>query len=145
MARRVELSAHLRECSRCDRSFRVFALSAPVLHSNSEPERRTTPIRTGSLRPVRALNGQLKRNPYRARHASGWGGAVAAFMIAAAAGIAAYVAVTPKVTFEDAIVADNSGASVSSYNTSDSSFSQEIMGQDTAAQDPNLQNASFEE
>ncbi|MGH7985978.1 MAG: hypothetical protein ACREQX_06800 [Candidatus Binataceae bacterium] len=30
-------TAHLRQCARCDRAFRVFALSAPVLQSENEP------------------------------------------------------------------------------------------------------------
>ena len=35
--RRAEILAHLKSCAKCDRAFRLFALSAPVLHSESEP------------------------------------------------------------------------------------------------------------
>ncbi len=35
--RRAELSAHLASCAKCDHAFRVFALTAPVLHSETEP------------------------------------------------------------------------------------------------------------
>ncbi|MDO8432942.1 MAG: hypothetical protein Q7S58_11095 [Candidatus Binatus sp.] len=35
--RRAELLAHLAGCAKCDRAFRAFALTAPVLHSDSEP------------------------------------------------------------------------------------------------------------
>src|SRR5690349_8984757 len=36
--RRAQLLLHLRGCTACDRSFRSFALTAPVLYSASEPE-----------------------------------------------------------------------------------------------------------
>ena len=35
--RRAEILAHLKSCAKCDHAFRVFALSAPVLHSEAEP------------------------------------------------------------------------------------------------------------
>lgn len=35
--RRAELMAHLTSCTKCDHAFRVFALTAPVLHSETEP------------------------------------------------------------------------------------------------------------
>ena len=35
--RRAEILAHLNSCAKCDHAFRVFALTAPVLHSESEP------------------------------------------------------------------------------------------------------------
>lgn len=41
--RRAELSAHLAACAKCDHAFRVFALTAPVLHSESEPSGVATP------------------------------------------------------------------------------------------------------
>jgi hypothetical protein len=34
--RRAELLAHLKGCEKCDHAFRVFALSAPVLHGEME-------------------------------------------------------------------------------------------------------------
>jgi len=34
--RRRELLAHLKGCSKCDRAFRAFALTAPMLHSKDE-------------------------------------------------------------------------------------------------------------
>src|ERR1700730_16454174 len=35
--RRAEILAHLKSCAKCDHAFRLFALTAPVLHSESEP------------------------------------------------------------------------------------------------------------
>jgi predicted anti-sigma-YlaC factor YlaD len=43
--RSAELYAHLKECPKCDHAFRVFALSAPVLHSPAEPERNAAEYR----------------------------------------------------------------------------------------------------
>lgn len=34
--RRAGLLAHLKECEKCDHAFRLFALSAPVLHADME-------------------------------------------------------------------------------------------------------------
>ncbi|HUO05442.1 MAG TPA: hypothetical protein VMU16_09620 [Candidatus Binataceae bacterium] len=35
--RRAELLEHLRGCDKCDHAFRLFALTAPVLHSDDVP------------------------------------------------------------------------------------------------------------
>jgi len=40
---RAELSEHLRSCAKCDHAYRLFALSAPVLHSESQPDRPALP------------------------------------------------------------------------------------------------------
>jgi len=37
--RQAALAGHMKECNRCDAAFRAFALSAPGVHSGSEPER----------------------------------------------------------------------------------------------------------
>ncbi|MGH7814909.1 MAG: hypothetical protein ACREQI_13010 [Candidatus Binataceae bacterium] len=36
--RRPEVLAHLHECAKCDRAFRIFALTAPALHSEPAPD-----------------------------------------------------------------------------------------------------------
>ena len=36
--RRAELLAHLKGCGKCDHAFRIFALTAPVLHGKTEPD-----------------------------------------------------------------------------------------------------------
>ena len=45
--RRGELLAHLKGCEKCDHAFRVFALTAPVLHGEMErhPARASRPAR----------------------------------------------------------------------------------------------------
>lgn len=51
--RRAELLAHLKGCEKCDHAFRIFALTAPVLHG--EMERQAASRREFSLadRPQR--------------------------------------------------------------------------------------------
>jgi len=43
--RRAAFLAHLAECSKCDGAFRIFALTAPVFHSEAEPTRATPTLR----------------------------------------------------------------------------------------------------
>lgn len=45
--RRGELLVHLKECEKCDHAFRVFALTAPVLHGDMEQQasRASNPAR----------------------------------------------------------------------------------------------------
>jgi hypothetical protein len=45
--RRTELLAHLKGCEKCDHAFRVFALTAPVLHGEMERQasRASAPAR----------------------------------------------------------------------------------------------------
>ena len=56
--RRAAFNAHLGECVKCDGAFRVFALTAPVLHGEAEPRRpalarRATASRSGEVRSYR--------------------------------------------------------------------------------------------
>jgi anti-sigma factor RsiW len=87
---RAALVEHLAGCSKCDRAFRNFALSAPVLHSTSEPPRRQAAERTGMR------NTQSRRPPAVGRgeaHRRGLAmSAAAMFLVAASLG--AYLSVT---------------------------------------------------
>jgi hypothetical protein len=47
---RTAFNGHLRECGKCDGAFRVFALTAPVLHSEAEPNRPALATRTSASR-----------------------------------------------------------------------------------------------
>lgn len=126
--RRTQLLAHLRGCAACDRSFRVFALTAPVLYSATEPDGNVAPVRS----MVREASGfellSAKRPPIVER----FNRILPAFVMAAAAVIALYFAVPPRMTFEDAIGADNSNADVATSPSTDSWLSQEVMAQNTA-------------
>jgi|SRR5579863_250648 len=141
---RTDLVAHLRECARCDHSFRLFALSAPVVHSAVEPEAGSRAQRNGGLHTV-ALSARrsgtvARRDTMMKRH---WRGAGAALTMAAAAMLAIYVATAPRDTFEEAL-AGNSNPDIETAVTVApvSVFGQEITGpQDTDIQDPLLQEA----
>ncbi len=62
LERRAGFSSHLENCDRCDRSFRLFALGAPVFHSDREPEMALRPV-SAPLRPRIAV----ARRPMRLR------------------------------------------------------------------------------
>jgi hypothetical protein len=57
--RRTELVAHLKRCQKCDHAFRVFALTAPVLHG--EMEQNAAP----ASRPARRREFSLADRPRR--------------------------------------------------------------------------------
>jgi len=86
--RRAELMAHLKGCAKCDRAFRVFALTAPVLYSDAEPKSRTT------ARPVVRRVALVSRSAAGARS---WLAMCASVMVIVAASFAAYLSVTAPV------------------------------------------------
>lgn len=141
MDARATLVAHLRECARCDHSFRLFALSAPVVHSAVEPEAGSGAQRSGGLHTV-ALSARrsgtvARRDTMMKRQRRGVG---AALTMAVTAILAIYVATAPRDTFEEALVG-NSNPDVETAVTVApvSLFGQEIAGHDTDTQDPLLQ------
>ncbi|MBV8358246.1 MAG: hypothetical protein JO189_09970, partial [Deltaproteobacteria bacterium] len=129
--RQGQLLMHLRGCATCDRSFRTFALTAPVLYSATEPDPNPQAARqiglnvNGSNLSSSASNTELRSNAWTLNRF------LPAFVMAAAAAIALYFAVPPHMTFEDAIATDNSNTEVASYPLTDSFFGQELMIQDT--------------
>jgi hypothetical protein len=126
---RAQLLAHLRRCTSCDRSFRSFALTAPVLYSAFEPEWDSVigemPFQTAAFHERRRSRAEY-RGPVR-----GLSRALPAFVMAAAALIALYFAAPGPVTFEDAIAADNPNVEVTAYPSTDSLFGQEVIAQVT--------------
>ena len=133
--RRGLLLTHLRGCATCDRSFRNFALTAPVLYSAADPA-----LNSGRARES-GLNVGVFNLP-SAQSVEGYGPIIRtlnrvlpAFVMAAAAVLALYFAAPPRVTFEDAI-ADNTNAEVASYPSTDSFFGQEVMAQGTMVAEP---------
>jgi len=132
---RAQLLTHLRGCATCDRSFRTFALTAPVLYSATEPE-----WSSGAARPIGLDTGgfDLSSVPSRAERRSNaqrLNRFLPAFVMAAAAAIALYFAAPPHMTFEDAIASENSNNEVASYPSTDSLFGQELMTQGTTVPD----------
>lgn len=101
--RRGALVAHLKECAKCDAAFRSFALSAPVLHSESEPVRSAAAAR--SDRSPRRDSARRGGAVYReARITRAWVSMAAAVTLFVTGAFAAYFSVaTPVGSLTDAI------------------------------------------
>jgi anti-sigma factor RsiW len=97
--RRVAFLAHLEECSKCDGAFRVFALTAPVFHSEAEPSR--TPVTVRRLPASARREGRFYRAP---RRSSAWLSMAAVLALFVTGASAAYFSVAaPTETLSDAI------------------------------------------
>ncbi len=94
---REELLGHLKECAGCDRAFRTFALTGPLLYSDAIPA-RGTPSHRHASRSVSAMRRGGDNAPPTLR-------AVCAMLaMVFAAGFAAYLATAaPRQTLDDAI------------------------------------------
>jgi hypothetical protein len=89
--RRRKLLEHLRNCAGCDRAFRAFALTAPVLHSDSRPV--AMPSDGVSHRPASS-----------APKPRVWLAATAVATLTMAATVAVYLAVAaPRQTLDEAL------------------------------------------
>jgi anti-sigma factor RsiW len=141
---RTAFLAHVGRCARCDRAFRVFALTAPVLHGDSasrepmgvaqasvathesSPYARRDPVptfRRGA--PVTPVVPRASRTVW------------AAAALAAAALFAIYVAAaTPGQTFEDAITGEDAVGDLSTATPESAVFGDAVLDQDTLTQDP---------
>ena len=99
---RATMLAHLGQCSACDHAFRVFALSAPVLHSATEPARTGHRCREGASHGISARRGAgIYREAHRARP---WIATYAASVLLMLGAAAAYLSVhEPVQTLSDAI------------------------------------------
>ena len=130
---RTALLAHLSGCSTCDRAFRSFALTAPVLYSTNQPDassQTTRPSHLGgtglsSIAPLGVARSSIAR----------LNNLLPVFAMAAAAAIVLYFAVPPHMTFEDAIAASNSTTELASYPPIDSVFGRELMAQGATTPD----------
>jgi hypothetical protein len=128
--RRRELLAHLKGCSKCDRAFRAFALTAPMLHSGgaatAEAGVSAAPhiahgISTNfhvNLNGVRSADTQRaaeivqRASVYRLaerRPSRGWREAVAGVSAVAAAMMLVYFSVAaPSQSFDEALISSDS-------------------------------------
>ena len=131
---RVAFSAHLGRCAKCDRSFRTFALSAPVLHSEREPEPRPRPAGTArsAVRPLAA-----RRVPSQRNGMAPWRAMAAAAILLIISGTAAWRAVAPaSQDVMEAIAGDDPAVEPVSYTPDAGIFSQDVIGTDPSVQEP---------
>ncbi|HVA76458.1 MAG TPA: hypothetical protein VNF27_01115 [Candidatus Binataceae bacterium] len=91
--RRAALGAHLGQCLKCDQAFRLFAISAPVLHSEQGPDLRAAPAQEFTLES--ALRRPLADPRANYREPRRWLAMCASALIFLAASTGAYLAVTP--------------------------------------------------
>jgi predicted anti-sigma-YlaC factor YlaD len=86
--RRTALTAHLKECAKCEQAFRTFALTAPVLHCDAEPPARRVVTRLQALGARRPPSVTRRRAPVRR-----WAAMCAVITIFVAAGLSAWLSV----------------------------------------------------
>ena len=116
--RRAGLIAHLKGCMKCDHAFRLFALTAPVLHSERAPPAPSAAIKAGPGFPM--LERPDRFAPVSRTHGAmrQWLAMSAAAMVFVLASSAAYFSVkAPHETLADAFA--NSDSSVSSETAID--------------------------
>jgi hypothetical protein len=124
---RAAFVAHLGGCQRCDRSFRIFALTAPVLHAKGDPM-VTARASSGKAAVLRATN--VSRSRTRTVRRSWWAAGVAGTI--AAALMALYVgAAKPSSSayaLEQTIIGDDSGVELTSFTTGGELFGPDNSG-----------------
>jgi hypothetical protein len=119
--------AHLESCQRCDRSFRIFALTAPVLHAKSDPmvtsrasSNYATVLRATDI--PRAHTNPVRRSWWTA----GVGGTIAAALMAVY--VAAARPSSSAYALEQTIIGDDSGVELTSFTTGGELFGQDNSG-----------------
>ena len=100
---------HLAGCPACNHAFRSFALTAPVLYGDLARGAAAP----GSAPAVRAYAGGAPR----IRSVEGF-----VIIAALAAALIVYLALPPRVTFEDVIVEDDSSVARTTYSPTDDLF-----------------------
>lgn len=130
---RAAFSAHLGGCAKCDRSFRTFALSAPVLYSDREPEPRARPagIARTAVRPLAS-----RRMPSQRNGMAPWRAIAAAAILLIVSGAAAWTTIPARQDVMEAIAGDDPAVEPVSYTSDASIFSQDVIGSDPSLQEP---------
>ncbi len=135
LAGRARLVEHLRTCARCDHAFRVFALSAPVVHSECRPE-TTSSLARPALNFVRPRRFASARSETIARRAPRrpWQVAAAAMALLAIGGFSAWSSVQwPARNFADSVVGETPEVEPVDY-----SFDNNATAIDAAGSEPAL-------
>jgi hypothetical protein len=121
-----EFISHLDGCAGCDHSFRLFALTAPVLQAQFVEARVMSGRRADSADP--AQSGAAKPSLERTRDERvPWGVFGAAIGMALAAAVAVYFSLIQNVTFEDAIT-DTRGIARATYSPGENLLGVDAIG-----------------
>ncbi len=101
-ALRAAFLSHLTECAGCDRAFRVFAMTAPLLYADTIPAQAAPPSRPRAIRPASIV--RQTGSSGRGTSGRGWSALCAMVVAIAAAGFAAYLAAAmPRQTLDEAL------------------------------------------
>jgi len=133
-ADRTRFAEHLEGCAQCDRAFRAFALSAPVVHSDIQPDEPAAAPRPplNLVRPRRFATARVEPFPRRAPERS-WQ-IVAAAALLLIGGFAAWSSARwPVRNFAETVAGDSSDIEPAIYSSDDASIAAEA-----AAQEPSL-------
>jgi predicted anti-sigma-YlaC factor YlaD len=124
--RRAALSEHLVRCAKCDRAFRAFALTAPVLHSAAEPAARPREARAPHADSARRF--AIAARP-REREGTRWSAMCAAMTLFVAASLAAWLSVTtPVESLGDALSIQDQPAAAQLFEQSIAATSNDFAG-----------------
>jgi hypothetical protein len=139
---RAALVGHLKECTRCDHAFRLFALTAPVMHSESEPG-RTASSRQISRAPAAIVPSHKPAGSRRAAKAlRPWRTACAAILMLTVAGLSAYKAsVVPQQSIDQSLTGGELTVEPASEMSEEGIVGQDLIDQDQPA-DLALQNSA---
>ncbi len=119
-----ELAGHLERCGLCDQAFRLFALTAPVLHSDAE----AIDAMLGSEdrpRPARPTRSRAAAADAAESRATVW---TALSMLIAAIVIAYVAAATPNESLSDALSNSQASSAVSAVQEPPSFFLDDFAG-----------------
>ncbi|MBF6561263.1 MAG: hypothetical protein IVW56_13330 [Candidatus Binataceae bacterium] len=118
VADRAAFSDHLGACQRCDRAFRVFALSAPVLHGHAEPAAGSAGSPIDPVRTYRAAARRLAPSVQIAPSATRpWAVAAAAALMLLVGGFSAWsVTAWPAPDFTAAVAGEDTDVTPVSYH-----------------------------
>jgi hypothetical protein len=133
---RARLVEHLAACAQCDRSFRAFALTAPVMHSERLPEATSSSVRPplSLVRPRRFAAGRA--GPFaRPTNEHPWRVAAAAAALLVIGGFTAWsFTEMPAENFAEGVVADSPEVESAGYSLDSST----ATGSDASVQEPAL-------
>lgn len=131
---RAVLVEHLKGCEQCDHSFRVFALSAPVLHSESQPVSAAT---RPPLNLVRARGFASVRPESRARlKVRSWRPVAAAAALLIIGGLSAWSSTRyPVENFTESIAADSADIDGAIYSSETPASPFDAVGGEAAPSD----------